>query len=50
MKTRQEMIYEFMIALSANPAVFNPSERELDENFLWGCACELADEYLRSVG
>lgn len=52
MKTRQEMIYEFMLALASNPAVFNPdpADSTLDENFVWGCACELADEYLRSLG
>jgi hypothetical protein len=49
MKTRQEMIYEFMLALASNPEVFNPQDSVLDENFVWGCACELADEYLKSL-
>lgn len=46
MKTRQEMIYEFMMALVTNPAVFNPHDQDLDEDMVWGCACELADKYL----
>jgi hypothetical protein len=46
MKTRQEMIYDFMVALASNPAVFNPEEKILDEQNVWECACELADKYL----
>ena len=46
MKTRQEMIYDFMVALAANPAVFNTEVNVLDEQNVWECACELADKYL----
>lgn len=46
MKTRQEMIYDFMIALASNPAVFNPEVNTLDEQLVWECACEMADKYL----
>jgi hypothetical protein len=49
MKTRQEMIYDFMLALASNPAVFNTGEAETDERMVFECACELADEYLRSL-
>jgi hypothetical protein len=50
MKTRQEMIYDFMLALASNPAVFNVGETETDELMVFDCACELADEYLRRLG
>lgn len=46
MKTRQEMIYEFMLALASNPAVFNVENNFMDEQNVWECACELADKYL----
>jgi hypothetical protein len=57
MKTRQEMIYDFMVALSANPSVHQQWEE-------WDCetplansygdhvqilAAEMADNYLRNI-
>jgi hypothetical protein len=52
MKTRQEMVYDFMQSLSANPAIFNDW---VTSEFEMGCygehvnalAEELADTYLR---
>ena len=54
MKTRQEMIYDFMVSLSSNSAIFN----DWDENnvtlggfgdHLQAIAEEMADNYLRNL-
>jgi hypothetical protein len=45
MKTRQEMIYEFMVALAANPKYSDPSLNEEMEVLMFA-AESLADEAL----
>ena len=58
MKTRQEMVYDFMLALAPNWSEIQ-SELLMDEEEvstsdvateIAGCAMALADEYLRSLG
>ena len=46
MKTRSEMIYDFMIAMAAGIDSENPFDRE-DAAYLRGAAEKLADEYLK---
>jgi hypothetical protein len=46
MKTRQEMIYDFMLALAANPDMTNCEPTEVIYKF----AATLADEYLSNQG
>ena len=53
MKTRTEMIYEFMVALSSNARVYEQWDR-LDAlgsfaTHIRGLAEEMADEYLRNL-
>jgi hypothetical protein len=55
MKTRQEMIYDFMLALASNSDVFDfvPSDVEgvLDHHqATYFAATYLADEYLKHLG
>jgi hypothetical protein len=59
MKTRQEMVYDFMVALASNPSMENliPSdimEDDLSEyeehEIVFIIANRLADKYLRSLG
>jgi len=55
MKTRQEMIYDFMVALASNPDVFDfvPADVEgvLDHHqATYFAATYLADEYLKHLG
>ncbi len=47
MKTRQEMIYDFMLALAANPSL---ATSLTTPETIRKRAAELADEYLRSLG
>ena len=56
MKTRQEMIYDFMIALAGNSFVYdmvditviNAHDMEFEEA-LYSLAASLSDQYLRGV-
>jgi len=43
MKTRQELILDFMLALAANPQVLKPADndKEISPNFYDACACDL---------
>jgi hypothetical protein len=51
MKTRQEMVYDFMLALAGNPEYAYPNEQyDEDAITIHTVACELADAYLRSLG
>lgn len=58
MKTRQEMIYDFMLALCANSQnlelISTDTQDKLSELEAHQCiyltACEMADQYLRSLG
>lgn len=54
MKTRQEMIYDFMVALSSNAEIFKAWDDEVVvlgsySNHIKGLAEELADKYLESL-
>jgi len=54
MKTRQEMVYDFMVALSANGGVYKDWEENIETfgNFsdnIKTLAEELADEYLKEL-
>jgi hypothetical protein len=58
MKTRQEMVYDFMVALASNPSTENliPSDIYQDDmseyeghEVVFIIANRLADEYLRSL-
>ena len=57
MKTRQEMIYDFMVALASNPNMmpdprnFEAEEDEIDEVFtpVYKAAAKLADIYLERL-
>jgi hypothetical protein len=54
MKTRQEMVYDFMLALSANGGVYTDWEKYTEHygNFsdmIKTFAEELADEYLKEL-
>lgn len=46
MKTRQEMIYDFMVALASNP---NLATGITTPEMLWKLASALADEYLGNL-
>jgi hypothetical protein len=46
MKTRQEMIYDFMVALSGNPSL---ATGVTTPEMLWKLASALADEYLGNL-
>lgn len=57
MKTRQEMIYDFMLALAANPQVIKPvdDDAEISPNCydafasdLYAFAAEMSDVYLNN--
>ena len=59
MKTRQEMVYDFMLALAGNSSSQEliPSdivENDIDDyesyELIYFIACRLADKYLRSLG
>ena len=57
MKTRIEMIYDFMLALAANPNMMpNPREYQVSPeeakevfNFIYNGASKLADKYLENI-
>lgn len=54
MKTRQEMVYDFMVALSANPAIFqewteHPFELGSYSAHVKALAEEMAHKYLAEV-
>ena len=57
MKTRQEMVYDFMVALASNPSVHREwldwdEETPLAESYgdhVQGLATEMADNYLRNL-
>ena len=54
MKTRYEMIYEFMVALASNPNAFDLStqdikSREWVADEMVQMACALADKYLEGA-
>jgi hypothetical protein len=44
MLTRQEMVYQFMLALTENASV-----QVVDPTYVYKLACDLADEYLRHL-
>lgn len=47
MKTRQEMIYDFMLALASNQAYYTEGAKmDVASKELYVMACALADEYL----
>jgi len=59
MKTRQEMVYDFMVAIASNPSMENliPSDVMEDDmseyeghKIVFIIANRLAEEYLRSLG
>jgi hypothetical protein len=54
MKTRYEMIYEFMVALASNPNAFDLSTSDLESrdwvaDEIVQMACKLADKYLEGA-
>ena len=57
MKTRTEMIYDFMVALAANPNMIpDPRSYQVDKHeaeevfdFVYQGAAELADKYLENL-
>lgn len=57
MKTRTEMIYDFMLALAANPNMIpDPRHYQVDKDgakeifdFVYQGAAELADKYLENL-
>lgn len=51
MKTRNEMIYDFMIALSSNPEqTISGTAYEKTAEWIYHLAYELANKYLESQG
>jgi hypothetical protein len=59
MKTRQEMVYDFMVALSSNSNIYKIAPSDIVEDDMYDCepheliyyiACRLADRYLGSLG
>jgi hypothetical protein len=51
MKTRQEMIYDFMVALAANPAYYTEGAKmDTASEELLVMASALANKYLESLG
>ena len=50
MKTRQEMIYEFMVALASNPSTIDPREKHSENaEYVESMAKALADNFLESA-
>jgi hypothetical protein len=50
MKTRQEMIYDFMLALASNPKVIDEEDLVEDAaNWVYQLAESLANEYLENL-
>lgn len=54
MKTRQEMIYDFMVSLSSNSAIFKEWGDDMETlggygEHLQALASEMADNYLRNL-
>jgi hypothetical protein len=55
MKTRPEMIYDFMVSLSGNPNIYDliPIREDFSESnpyeTIYRVACGLADQYLRGA-
>ena len=55
MKTRQELIYDFMLALAGNSEIYKDWVEYAQKigpfaGHIYALANELADEYLRSLG
>jgi hypothetical protein len=51
MKTRQEMIYDFMVALASNPAYYTEGAKmDTASKELYVMASALANEYLENLG
>ena len=59
MKTRQEMVYDFMVELSITCNIFKIAPNDIVEHDMYDCepheliyyiACRLADRYLGSLG
>lgn len=51
MKTRQEMIYEFMLALASNPAYYTEGAKmDVASKEIMVMASALANEYLETLG
>jgi hypothetical protein len=50
MKTRQEMIYDFMLALASNPSVIDEDDSIQDASeWVYMLANSLANEYLENL-
>jgi hypothetical protein len=51
MKTRQELILDFMLALSSNPAMMDNDSYDVkeDANYIHHYASFLADKYLENI-
>ena len=51
MKTRQELILDFMLALSSNPAMMDSDSYNIkdDANYIHQFASFLADKYLENI-
>ena len=51
MKTRQELILDFMLALSSNPAMMDNDSYDVkeDANYIHHYASFLTDKYLESI-
>lgn len=61
MKTRDEMIYDVIIALASNPAMIKYEDKETDEHGgemkyegaavgITSAACSIVDDYLTYIG
>ena len=60
MKTRDEMIYDVIIALASNPAMIKYEDKETDKNGyinyegaavgITSAACSIVDDYLTYIG
>jgi hypothetical protein len=50
MKTRQEMIYEFMVALASNPSTIDPHEKHSENaEYVESMAKALTDNFLENA-
>jgi len=56
MKTRQEMIYDFMVALAGNSNTYDLIHSDMEDipdleasEAIYGIAASLADEYLKGL-
>jgi hypothetical protein len=49
-KTRQEMIYEFMVALASNPSTIDPREKHFENaEYVESMAKALTDNFLEKA-